>query len=274
MNEWTFRDEIRITPLNVPRAALQYARQIAYPTLNIPYYMLKFEELAMAAQATMVMTHSLYEKATRLAEFLFVQEGFEGNDTDYGNPQNSFLNDVLERRLGIPISLSVLYMAVGTRLNIPAQGIGMPGHFIVMVKDGEKRPLFLDPFNEGKQLSENDCTRLIRLTTAYDGSFQKHWLDPVDNKSILTRMLNNLRLIYIEAQQWQSAATTIELLRLLHPQATDFLRDLGVVHYQAGSIQRAVNYLEAYLQQEPNAPDIVTLQEGLRPKIDAWVRLN
>lgn len=274
MNEWTFRDEIRIAPLNLPRAALQYARQIAYPTLNVPYYMLKFEELAMAAQSAMSHNHSVHEKAIRLAEFLFEQEGFEGNDTEYGDPQNSFLNDVLERHLGIPITLSVLYMTVGARLNIPSYGIGMPGHFIVMVKDREKRPLFLDPFNEGKQLSESDCTQLIRLTTAYDGPVQKHWLDPVDNKSILTRMLNNLRLIYIETQQWQSAATTIELLRILHPQTPDFLRDLGVVHYQAGSMQHAVNYLEAYLQHDPHAPDAVAIQEGLRERIDAWVRLN
>lgn len=274
MNEWTFADEIKCSPLNLPRAALQFAREIAYPTLNVSDYMLKFEDLAPAAQSTMRAGDSIFVKAEILSEFLFQRQGFQGNVKAYGDPQNSFLNNVLERRLGIPISLSVLYMAVARRLQIPAYGVSLPGHFVVMVREPDRQPLFFDPFNGGGRLSVHDCVRLVRLTTSYDGPFQKHWLNAVHDEAILTRMLNNLRLIYIETQQWQLAAKTIKLLQLMHPQAHEFLRDLGVVHYQAGAMREAVNYLESYLQHEPNAPDAAAIREGLWEKIDAWVKMN
>lgn len=273
MEEWTFADEIQLSTLNLPRAALLFARELAYPDLTISIYLQQIETLVCAARAEIRPHDDVATQAEVLSEFLFQREGFHGNSDEYGDPRNSFLNDLLERRLGIPISLSVLYLAVARRLKLPAYGVGMPGHFIVMVRT-DTNPLYFDPFNGGGRLSIADCSRLIQSTTGYMGPLRSEWLTSVDNRTILTRMLNNLRLTYMESRMWPQAAKTIDLLRTMHPQTAEFLRDLGVVHYQAGAMHLAAHYLNAYLQHEPDAPDAAAIRKGIAQPLDAWVKLN
>ncbi|MCP5099944.1 MAG: tetratricopeptide repeat protein [Chloroflexi bacterium] len=273
MDEWTFRDEVKLSPIILPRAALQMACDIAYPNLNVPYYLLKIEELAMAAQQYICLENPIATQAEMLAEFLFQREGFSGNTDVYDDPRNSFLNEVIERRQGIPISLSVLYIAVARRLNIQAYGVGMPGHFIVKVPAGAKT-VFFDPFNGGGRLSLADCVRLVRLTTSYSGPFQKDWLESVDNPSILTRMLNNLRLIYMEVQDWDYALRVIQQMQYLQPTSTDLLRELGIIHYRSGDINLAARYLNEYLRQEPQAKDAEMIKVGMEKALNHWASQN
>src|SRR4029077_10697173 len=130
-----------------------------------------------------------------LAEFLFQDLGFGGDRLDYYNPRNAYLNEVLDRRLGIPISLAVIYLEIGQRLRLPVAGVGLPGHFIVAVDD-PAGPVYLDPFQGGGGLTVEDCARLVQQASGHTGAFDPRWLTPTAPGEIVARMLNNLRGFY------------------------------------------------------------------------------
>ncbi len=268
---WTFHKEIQQVTINLPRTALKLARAVAYPDLDVADYLARLDELAALA-GTAVSPHlSVLAQADALADFLFRQQGFQGNRAFYFDPRNSYLNEVLDRRLGIPITLSLLYTAIAERLGLPVFGVGMPGHFIVAVRVAGQ-DFYLDPFHEGQRLTMQDCARLVRETTGYE--FREAWLAPTQPRAILARMLNNLRNIYVQYQRWEEAAAVIELLILVQPDVPPHLRDLGFVHFQNGAPHLAARYLDAYLQAQPNAPDADAIQHNVSRAIDQWARLN
>lgn len=273
MNEWTLADELALQPVNLSRVALLCAQAIEYPNLDISRYMAALNDLAKATRPYVPGSDPIHIRGVLLAEFLFSRDQFCGNRQNYGDPRNSFLNDVLDRKLGIPITLSIVYLEIARRLNIPAFGIGLPGHFIVGVpEDGET--WYLDPFNGGGRLSVNECARLVELTTGYQGPFQHHWLTPSDPGAITARLLNNLRSLYAQDQQWDEALNVIQLLRMVQPDVAEHYRDLGLIHYRRGSTIMAARYLEAYLQQAPDAEDAQTIRDGIADALDDWARLN
>ncbi len=260
--------------IDLAEASLVLAQCVAYPDLDTVLYHDRLNALTTAAQEAVFAHASAPARAEALANFLFVQQGFTGNTLNYSDPRNSFLPDVLERRLGIPISLSVLYIIIAQRLRIPAHGVGLPGHFVVGIVD-QMGLLWLDPFNEGVWLSEKDCRRLVTETAGIEAHlFDEAWLHPTAVDQILIRMLNNLRLIYMQRQKWSLVRRTVRLLRLLQPQATELWRDEGLVELQMGNFARAMSLLETYLQQVPDAPDKQIIQQQLSGTIDKWVRLN
>jgi regulator of sirC expression with transglutaminase-like and TPR domain len=273
MNEWTVADELALQPVVLSRAALLCAQSIAYPDLDIARTMSQLADLAAAAVPYVPDSDPILYRGVLLAEFLFGRQAYSGNRQEYGDPRNSFLNEVVDRKLGIPITLSLLYLDIASQLNIPAHGVGLPGHFIVAVNGGDER-WYLDPFNGGGRLSLNECTRLVEMTTGYEGPFQAHWLSPSDPGAIIARMLHNLRAIYAHNKQWVEAVTVIELLRLVQPDVAEHYRDLGLIHYRRGSTIKAARYLEAYLQQAPEAEDAQTIRQGMADTLDDWVRLN
>ncbi len=271
MNKQPFKQEIQQSPINLAKAALVLARAVAYPDLDVAHYLARLDELAALAETAVSPHDSILTQADTLADFLFRQQGFQGNLAFYFDPRNSFFNEVLERRLGIPLTLSLLYVAIAERLGLPAFGVGMPGHFIVAVRVAGQ-DYYLDPFHEGKRLTMQDCAKLVRETTGYE--FNEAWLTPAEPIAILARMLNNLRNIYVQYQRWGEAAAVIELLTLVQPDVPHHLRDLGFVHFQNGAPHLAAHYLDAYLQEQPNAPDADSIQHNVSQAIDKWVRLN
>lgn len=274
MTEWTFADEIRLQPVNLARAALQFAQEIAYPELNVTAQVRRFAELAARAATAVPDESSPLRRGTLLAEFLFQGDDALLGDTEtYDDPRNSFLNDVLDRRTGIPISLSVVFLEVARRLDIDAVGVGLPGHFIVAVRDGHTT-WHLDPFHGGGRLSYNDCVRLTAVTTGYDGPFRPEWLEPAAPLDILGRMLNNLRASYVRLKHWGEAIRTISLLRRLYPDVPEHVRDLGLAYYRNSSTRLAAHYLEEYLRMQPDSVDAETIRSGMREAIERWVRQN
>ncbi|MCA9978247.1 MAG: transglutaminase family protein, partial [Anaerolineales bacterium] len=206
-----------------------------------------------------------------LAYFLFEEQQFQGNLPFYFDPCNSFLNDVIDRRLGIPITLSILFIMIGQKLGLPLHGVGMPGHFITALRHGEQDTYF-DPYHEGKRLTVADCANLVRQTTGFE--FRIEWLKPTESRDILIRVLNNLRNVYVQYQQWSPAAAVIKLLNQAEPEVFHHLRDLGFVHFQGGKVRLAAYYLDAYLSAEPNAPDADNIRHNISRAIDTWVRQN
>jgi regulator of sirC expression with transglutaminase-like and TPR domain len=273
MNLLAFRETLCQEVIDLPRAALLFAREIAYPQLACSRYLEKLDALTRAASESISANGSPGQRGLELADFLFNQQGFQGNRTDYNDPQNSFLNDVLDRRLGIPISLSFLYLTLARRLEIPAYGIGMPGHFVVELETPEDAR-YLDPFNGGALLDRHGCADLVRRTTGYGGPFQDSWLLRLGDDQILARMLNNLKLIYVQRERWPEAVAVVQHLQAVQPYEPRHLRDLGLLHYRMGSPRVAIQLLKTYLQRAPAAEDAAAVHRSLRFVADQYARLN
>jgi regulator of sirC expression with transglutaminase-like and TPR domain len=271
--ESTFRDQISRSPIDVPHAALCFAREIAYPELDVQHYRLRIDHITQAARAQLSPFLPVTGQAEALSDFLFIQQRFQGNGANYQDPRNSYVNEVIERRLGIPISLSVIYIAIAQELGLPAQGVGLPGHFIVGIQESDGG-IYLDPFHGGVRLSRADCAQLVREATGFSGAFQPEWLKPVSPTVILTRMLNNLRNIYQHQEDWTHTLAVVERLRMLQPDLPDLLRDLGTIHERKGSLRVAIQYYEQYLSQAPQAADAEIVLTRLRGATHQLSQLN
>ena len=281
IDQTTFEEEVQEAgeDLSPARAGLLFAREIAYPHLRPSDYLIRLDELASAARSFLTPHAAPAACGLTLADFLFRSGDFRG---DYGaggretrpyDPRTAYLNEVLDRRLGLPISLSVIYLEVGKRLGLPVEGVGLPGHFIVSV-EGEDGPVYLDPFHRGNKLTEDDCARLARSTSGYEGAFDRRWLWPTAPRDIVARMLNNLRNFYVQVEDWPLAVKVVEHLRELQPRLVAHLRDLGLLHYRAGALRTAVQFLEAYLAQQPDASDFDTVKQSRDLLLEHLARLN
>ncbi len=186
--------------------------KLAYPDISIPHYVERLDELAEEFRKKWHATDSPFGKAARLlSTFLFKDKGFSGNRESYYDPDNSYLNRVLDTRQGIPISLSAIYFFVGTRLGLPVAGVGMPGHFLIKL-EGESSPQFIDCFNGGTILREEDCKRFI---TASGLEYDPSLLEKSATPTILARMLRNLLSIYEKQSEEHMARRVRAFLELL-----------------------------------------------------------
>lgn len=258
--------------LDLARAALLIAAE-EYPTLDIDLYLERLEELAEHVrqrlgiseqeQPTSQTGHYLAVLDT-MNTILFDQERFRGNRIDYYNPQNSFLNRVLERRLGIPLTLSLVYMEVGKRLGVPIEGIGMPFHFMVRCVLPEADALYIDPYEKGKFLSALDCRRRLGQIFKNEEDFDEKWLEPLPPKQILVRMLANLKQIYIHKGDFERALLASDRILLLNPQLATERRDRGIIHFRLKYYARAIRDLSSYLELAPQAEDLEEIRKQIQ----------
>jgi len=204
--------------------------------------------------------------ANGLSEYLFDEVGFRGNREDYYDARNSYLNDVLRRRLGIPITLSLVYIEVAKRVGAPFVGIGMPGHFLV--RHREVADLFIDPFHGGILLSKDECAARLRQVAGDTLTWSDAHLSPVSNREFLARMVRNLKASYARVKDLERALRMIEWLIAFDPAIAAELRDRGLVQYHLGRRDDALRDLRAYLDKDPDAADaadvrrLVTLLDG------------
>lgn len=257
--------------IDLARAALLIART-EYPHLNVERYVRRLERLAEEAQAGGVERDRL-RRLHRLREFLFEEVGFRGNAHEYFDPRNSFLNDVLDRKLGIPITLSLVLMEVGRRLGLHIQGIGLPAHFIVGIHmDGCQ--VLLDPFHGGTLLTTEGAQELVSRVMGRSVTLQEEDFAPVTKRQLLTRMLANLKAVYWRTGRWARALAVVERLLVLEPDARGEIRDRGVILANLGELRRAVTDWERYLSRYPEAPDAETVRHHLRRGCQALATLN
>jgi regulator of sirC expression with transglutaminase-like and TPR domain len=203
-----------------------------------------------------------------LNEYLFTELGFRGNTDNYYDPDNSYLNRVLERRTGIPITLSVIYLELAKQIGFPMVGIGMPGHFLIR-PEFEGAGIFVDAFHQGEVLFREDCE--VRLQQIYQQpvKLEPRFLNPLSNRQILARMLANLKFIYINQQQFTKALEIIELILILFPRNPRELRDRGLLYYQTGKFNQAHQDLSSYLKIIPHAEDAHTIRQLLEKISDS-----
>ncbi|HEY0098247.1 MAG TPA: tetratricopeptide repeat protein, partial [Pyrinomonadaceae bacterium] len=209
-----------------------------------------------------------------LNKFIFEELGFTGNQTDYYDPRNSLLSEVLERRTGIPITLSVVYMEIGRRAGLSVEGVGLPGHFIVRAEEATGgAPVLVDPFN-GRIVDAEDCQE--RLDTIYGGQapLTDAHLRPVSTLEILARLLRNLKGIYAQAGLYRRALSVIERILLVAPDAIEERRDRGALLAQLGRYSEAHVDVQAYLRRAPDAPDAERVREQLKNMQAQMARLN
>jgi regulator of sirC expression with transglutaminase-like and TPR domain len=250
-------------------AALLIAKE-EYPDLDVEGYRSRLDTLASEARPRVAAAGgNPFAAIDALNCLLFGDHGFRGDIQNYFDPRNCFLNEVLDRKRGTPITLSVIYMEVGVRCGLPIEGVGFPGHFLVR-HASEGRRILIDPFHRGQILVLDDCRRQLIATYGKEMRIEPHFFDPVGKKRILARMLTNLKGIYLKAGDHERALSAIERLLALEPEDPDLLRDRGLTHMNLSHHGRAVADLETYLRFRPASDDA----PAIRRRITAIHRLT
>ena len=239
--------------IDVARAAMLLAAA-EYPQLNVERELFAFQRLAGAISSKFLDDNDPLYCVNVISEHLFDDMGFRGDADNYYDPRNSYLNQVLERRAGIPITLAVVYMEVGRRLKVPLLGIGMPGHFLVRHREIEN--LYIDAFSGGILLSEEECRDIVGELAHGDIAWSPNLLKPVSNREIIARMIRNLKAIYMADEDFVRALTVSEFALALDPHSAMDRRDRGIVHYQLGHSAEALDDLVYYLDLAPSGPDV------------------
>jgi regulator of sirC expression with transglutaminase-like and TPR domain len=245
--------------IDLIRGALTIART-EYPHLEIEEYAARIESMAARA-ASLSPASDTQSLMAAVNKVVFDQANLKGNREDYYDPRNSFLNDVLDRGLGIPITLSIIYMEVANRVGLPLSGVGMPGHFLLKhcAEDGQER--LIDCFNRGDIVSRQDCQ--MRLDEIYSGEMKlrPEFLHTISRRQILTRMLNNLKTVYLSTRNFRKALPLADLVLVIYPRSAEDLKQRALLRYSMGLQTLAGEDLEQYLKMSPNASDAEEIKQ-------------
>jgi len=260
--------------IDLAQASLLSARE-EYPGLEVGRYLSRLDEMAAELRQRLRGGEVATSRIAHLNRLLFEEMGFRGNRDEYYDPRNSFLNDVLDRRIGIPISLSTIYLEVGRRVGVPLAGVAFPGHFLVRyVGRDVSEEVLIDPFNRGTMLTVDECRR--RLEEMYEGAvaFRPEFLRRARNKEILERMLNNLKAIYQGQRDFHRALRVQELLLCVSPASAREIRDRGLIRFRLALLAQAADDLDAYLEAAPDAPDAAEIRERVQELRRLSPRMN
>ena len=255
--------------IDLAKAAL-YIAQEEYPELEAEEYLNVLDTMADELSARLPDSRYPLRIIQNINQYLYDDVGFNGNSNDYYDPRNSFLNQVIDRRVGIPISLSLIYLEIARRIDFPMVGVGMPGHFLIR-PDFAEMEIFVDTFNRGEIIFPQDCQDRLNQIYKQNVSFQPEYLEAVSKKQFLARILNNLKIIYVHQQELEKALSAVERRLLLFPDLPIELRDRGLLFFQLGYFSQAIRDLENYLEIVPDSEDASTIHSllsQLRKSID------
>jgi regulator of sirC expression with transglutaminase-like and TPR domain len=240
-------------------AALVVAR-LEYPRLDPRSSLARLDALGRDAARRVARAGPAAPAPVRVAavsRFLYEEQRFTGNRERYDDPRNSFLNEVLERRTGIPITLAIVYIEVARRAGVHVEGVNFPGHFLLRVPDAADAAggdsIILDPFHDGARLAEADCRRLLEQHVGEEAAFDRRLLEPATRRQIVTRMLVNLKRSYVRLRSMPQARAVADLLVSLDPAALSELRDRGLLAYHMDDFAAALRDLETYLKLTPKS---------------------
>ena len=260
---------------DLAEAALLLAQE-EYPQLDVSAYLSRLDEMARAVRDTLPANAPAAEIILALNRYLFQEEGFDGDAANFYDPRNSFINQVLERKIGIPITLSIIYIEIGQRLGLPLQGVSFPGHFLVKlsVESGE---IVLDPFSGGVSLGRDELEQQLAQTQGDKESAKiplEEWLVTATKKDILVRMLRNLKVIYAHADQLEKTLSVINRILLIAPELAEEVRDRGMVYRQLECFRAALTDLQTYLQMDPESEDRDEMRDHVIELQKIVARLN
>lgn len=254
------------TPLNLVTAAL-YIAQEEYPNLIVLDYLHQLDCMGKAVKKRLPTERYPLRIIGAINDYLYGELGFCGNTTDYYNPDNSFLNRVLEQRTGIPITLALVYLELARLLEFPMVGVGFPGHFLVR-PDLPDVEIHIDVFNQGEMLFAQDCQAQLQEIFQQDVPLRPEFFQAISPQQFLIRMLSNLKQIYVEQRDLERCLAAVERILLISPQAPNELRDRGILSYRLGRWPEAKQDLLDYLATHPSWEQQTLVQNILRQIID------
>jgi regulator of sirC expression with transglutaminase-like and TPR domain len=256
-----------------------------HPGLNAHEVVAKLDEMAAPLVAEGLSRATAEHQAARLSAHVYGTLGFHGNEKDYYDPRNSLLSDVVERRMGIPITLAIVYCEIARRAGIPAHGVGFPGHFLVRIErsglTGEPvrvasedvrpyelaraptAPLFIDPFYAGRSLDEAALTRMVSRALGQDSVLKPEHLAAASPRAILMRVLTNLKAIYLQRGDHARAHLALDRIVSLAPNAASALKERGLVAAKLGAAEAAREDLSRVLELDPSASDAASIRAQL-----------
>ena len=244
--------------IDLATAALLIAA-IEYPDLDIDQQLAILDSLAEGAAYRIGQDRDPFYCVNNLSEYLFDEVGFQGNQGDYYDPRNSYLNEVLQRRTGLPITLCLVCMEVGKRLDIPLVGVGLPGHFVLSHRT--QTDLIIDPFRRGILLSEEECAQILKNVLGTNVEWDSSYLTPASNREFIARILRNLKGIYLNRRDHEQALDVVDLTMALRPDDLNERRDRGLIYYRLGHYQMALDDLRHFLASAPAGTDTSNVQK-------------
>lgn len=274
--EWRRIARMRDEDVSLAEGALWIAAE-EYPGLAVDDYLRRLHDMATTLRGRLRADVATAEKLLALNHYLFNELGFAGNADDYYDPRNSFLNEVLERRLGIPLTLGLIYIEVGRRIGLGLHGVSFPGHFLVKcaLRDGM---VILDPYSGGLSLGVEELQQRLRDAGSegnIDEAVLTQLLGAAPNKEVLARMLRNLKTVYARQEDWLRALSSSERLIALHPDdAGEEYRDRGGIYLRLECFRAALGDFGTYLRQCPGAADAEAVRAQMADLATAVARLN
>ena len=270
-----FAELVATDQFNLAEAGLLVA-QDAYPQLDVARYLARLDDIAAAIRNRVASDAFAEQKVLALNRYLFGELRFVGNVDNYYDPRNSYLNEVLDRRTGIPLTLSILYLEVGKWLGLNLKGVSFPGHFLVKlaVKRGQ---LVLDPFVGGEAQSEEELRQRLAQVLPPEQVEKapiEQYLEPASSRQVIARMLRNLKNIYMNAKQLEQALAVMHRMLLVMPESAEELRDRGLLYQQLECFRPALSDLQNYLRRRPEAPDSIDIHGKVVELKRACARLN
>ncbi len=258
--------------VGLAEAALLVAAQ-EYEALDVRGYLVRLDEMGRALRVRLEDEQRPERAVMALNHYLFQELGFRGNSEQYYDARNSYLNEVLDRRTGIPITLSLVYIEVARRAGLDVEGVGLPGHFVVRVQT-PVRGLLVDPFHGGTLLTEKDCQE--RLDRIFSGKvkLEAKMLRPCGHKDMIERVLRNLKAIHLRDEDKARALRVVDLLVKVQPGSAEDLRDRGVLYASLDCYGLAARDLESYLALAPRAKDAEELADRVTELKFKAARLN
>jgi len=252
LSQW--KDYVKNGDLALDKTAFMIAKILQYLPLDIDAQLQIIDSMASDLKNIINRRKRPTEIINAMNEYMFEKQGFAGNMEDYYDPRNSYLNDVIARRSGIPITLSVLYIELARRVQFKLYGVGFPGHFLIKYADNDLE-IVLDPFSKGRILAYEDYQ--VLLDQLYNGQvrFEKRFLNTVTNEQILIRMLRNLKDAFVYSYDYEKALMATEMVLAINPEIAEEFRDRGMIFYYKKLYSNALSDLTKYLEMQPDATD-------------------
>ncbi len=245
---------------NLVEKCLKFAQLLEYPDLNIDAYIQKINRIGMSLKESINEVKNPTYLISMLNEHLFENLGFSGDDDDYYNPKNNFLNNVIDKKSGLPITISILYVEVAKFVGLDLKMVGFPSH--VLVKYSEE--MILDPFNEGSLLDLDDLQEILDANFGGQLEFQPEFLDAIEPEQVLVRLARNLKNSYVQSFVYDKALRCADMVLAIEPDSPEDIRDKGILEERLLHSEIALEYLNKYLEINPNAEDVDFILELIR----------
>lgn len=245
---------------NLVEKCLKFAQILEYPCLDIEKYIEKITNMGMSLKESISDVKNPTYLISMLNEHLFENLGYSGDDDDYYNPKNNFLNEVLDKKTGLPITISILYAEIAKFIGLDLKIVGFPSH--ILVKYNEE--MILDPFYDGRLLDIDDLQEILDTNYGGEIEFKPGFLDEIETEQILLRMTRNLKNSYVQSFVYDKALRCVNMVLAIEPESPEDIRDKGILEERLLNYDGALRYLNKYLEINPNAEDVDFILELIR----------